>query len=126
MNKYEEERDDQVLVAIHYIHLAALISSQLGSTCFVVGSFLYRPVFPACPALTERYAGEAQAGQEVAEAACTSTGTAGTWLYIYGSVFYVLEALLNLVASALKHGSGSEKEGHKLVAEESEEDEETN
>lgn len=122
MNKYEEERDDQVAVAVHYIHLVALISSQLGSTAFVVGSFLYRPVFPACPELTERYAGEAQTGQEEAEAVCTSTGTAGTWLYIYGSFFYVLEAILNLVSSALKHGSGSEKEGHKLVEAPDEED----
>lgn len=122
MNKYEEERDDQVAVAVHYIHLVALISSQLGSTCFVVGSFLYRPVFPPCAALTERYAGEAQTGQEEAEKACESTGTAGTWLYVYGSCFYVLEALLGLVSSALKHGSGSEKEGHKLVATPEEED----
>merc|ERR1719453_2849930 len=105
MNKYEEERDDQVAVAVHYIHLIALISSQLGSTAFVVGSFLYRPVFPACPALTERYAGEAQTGQEEAEEACESTGSAGTWLYIYGSVLYCLEALLNFTASALKGAS---------------------
>lgn len=105
MNKYEDDRNNQVHVAVHYLHIVALIASQLGSTCFVVGSFLYRPVFPACPSLTERYAGEAQAGQAVAEEACESTGTAGTWLYIYGSSLYCLEALLNFASSALKGAS---------------------
>lgn len=115
MNKYEDDQTDPVAVRVHYIHLIALISSQLGSTCFVVGSFLYRPVFPACPALTERYAGQAQTGQEVAEEACESTGTAGTWLYVYGSYFYILEALLNFTSTALKGASSNEKVGHKAV-----------
>lgn len=123
MNKYEEDQTDKVAVIVHYIHLIALISSQLGSTCFVIGSFLYRPVFPACPALQEpRYAGAAQTGQEEAKAACTSTGEAGTYLYIYGSAFYCLEALLNFTSSALKGASNSEKVGHKAIPEEEDED----
>merc|ERR1719453_1338870 len=117
MNKYEEERDDQVAVAVHYIHLIALISSQLGSTCFVVGSFLYRPVFPACPSLTERYAGAAQTNQTRAEEVCESTGAAGTWLYIYGSGLYCLEAILNFTSSSLKSAYFKDdgKVGHKEI-----------
>lgn len=118
MNKYEDDRTNPVAVAVHYIHLVALISSQIGSTCFVVGSFLYRPVFPACPALTERYAGEAQTGQEEAEQVCESTGESGTWLYIWGSCCYCLEAILNFIASALKHASADEKVGHKELPQE--------
>lgn len=117
MNKSEADTKNQAAVAIHYIHVVALIASQLGSTCFVVGSFLYRPVFPACPALTERYAGAAQAGQEEAQAACTSTGTYGTWLYIYGSSLYVLESLLNFASSAVKAGQLADngKVGHNEI-----------
>lgn len=118
MNKYEDDVNNKDAVVVHYIHLVALIASQLGSTLFVVGSFLYRPVFPACPSLTERYVGEAQTGQEEAAEACESTGSAGTWLYIYGSCFYCLEALLNFIASAIKGASNNEKVGHKLALEE--------
>lgn len=118
MNKFEDDRDNGAAVAVHYIHVVALIASQLGSTCFVVGSFLYRPVFPACPALTERYAGEAQVGQAVAEQACESTGTYGTWLYIYGSTLYCLESLLMFAASAMKAQSLQDDSmvGHKAIA----------
>jgi len=70
--------------------------------------------------LTERYTGEAQTGQDVAEEACESTGTAGTWLYIYGSCFYCLEALLGFAATAFKTGDKSAKVGHKAIPEEDE------
>merc|ERR1712127_598139 len=69
---------------------------------FVVGSFLYRPVFPACPSLSVRYAGSAQVGEETAERVCESTGDFGTRLYIAGSVMYLTEALLAFVCCALK------------------------
>lgn len=117
MNKFEDDINNTVAVTVHYIHLVALVASQLGSTCFVVGSFLYRPVFPACPSLTERYAGAAQTNQTRAEEVCESTGTAGTWLYIYGSGLYCLEAVLNFISSALKSAYFKDdgKVGHKEI-----------
>merc|ERR1711865_871099 len=114
MNKSEADTKNQAAVAIHYIHVVALIASQLGSTAFVCGSFLYRPVFPACPALTERYAGAAQVGQEVAVEACESTADFGTRLYIVGSVMYVAESLLGFLCSVLKgQYQNDDKVGHK-------------
>jgi len=115
MNKDEADTDNPTSVTVHYIHVAALMASQLGSTCFVVGSFLYRPVFPSCPSLTERYAGEAQAGQEEAIENCVSTGTSGTRLYIVGSCLYLVEALLNFISSIVKGSFRGDdaKVGHK-------------
>jgi len=114
MNKNEAE-ENPVSVVTHYIHIVALLASQLGSVLFVAGSVMYRPILGgACAEFTARYAGAAQAGQTVAEHECESTGEYGTKLYIYGSALYLLEALLNFTNSALKHQyCNDDKVGHK-------------
>jgi len=114
MNKEEAEKNP-VSVATHYLHVAALMCSQFGSVLFVAGSFMYRPITGSgCPDFNVRYEGEAQAGEAVAEHACETTGTFGTWLYIYGSILYLIESLLNFINSALKHKYVNDgKVGHK-------------
>lgn len=120
MNK-EEEAQNPVAVITHYIHLAALINSQMGSVLFVAGSWMYRPIIgSACPDFNARYEGEAQEGQIVAEHACETTGSFGTKLYIIGSAMYLIEALLNFINSALKHKYCNDgKLGHKEMPAES-------
>lgn len=118
MNKEENEKNPMMTVC-HYIHIAALFCSQLGSVLFVAGSWMYRPVIGgSCPDFNARYEGQAQEGEPVAEHACQSTGEFGTYLYIYGSVLYLLEAILNFTNSALKHKYCNDgKVGHKEVQE---------
>lgn len=118
MNKEEAAKND-VAVWTHYIHIAGLMCSQLGSVLFVAGSWMYRPAIGgACPDFTERYEGAAQAGEPVAERACESTGSFGTKLYIWGSLLYLIEALLGFTNSALKHQYLNEgKVGHKEMPE---------
>jgi len=119
MNKEENEQNDMARM-VHYIHLGALICSQMGSVLFVAGSWMYRPIGGSgCPDFDPRYEGEAQEGEPVAEHACETTGTFGTWLYIYGSLLYLTEALLNFTNSALKHKYCNDgKVGHKAEKEE--------
>jgi len=114
MNKKEAEKNP-VSVVTHYLHLAALFNSQMGSVLFVAGSWMYRPIIGgACPDYNARYEGEAQEGEIVAEHACESTGAFGTKLYIIGSCMYLTEALLNFTSSALKHKYCNDgKVGHK-------------
>lgn len=121
MNK-EEQEQNTVAVWTHYIHVAALFNSQMGSVLFVAGSWMYRPAIgSACPEFDARYEGAAQEGEIVAEHACETTGMFGTKLYIIGSVMYLIEALLNFINSALKHKYCNDdgKVGHKTVTEES-------
>jgi len=59
-----------------------------------------------------------QEGDAVALHACQSTGEFGTYLYIYGSLLYLAEALLNFTNSALKHKYANDgKVGHKTQPE---------
>lgn len=118
MNKDEQEKNPMATVC-HYIHIAALFNSQMGSVLFVAGSWMYRPVIgAACPDFNVRYEGEAQEGEPVAEHACETTGAFGTKLYIIGSAMYLIEAILNFTNSALKHKYCNDgKEGHKDTSE---------
>jgi len=120
MNKEEAEKNP-VAVVSHYIHVAALFNSQMGSVLFVAGSWMYRPAIgSACPDFSARYEGEAQNGEIVAEHACETTGMFGTKLYIIGSAMYLIEALLNFTNSALKHKYCNDgKVGHKTMTGES-------
>jgi len=114
MNKQENELNP-IAVVTHYIHVAALFNSQMGSVLFVAGSWMYRPAIgSACPDFDPRYEGQAQEGEPVAEHACETTGAFGTKLYIIGSALYLVEALLNFTSSALKHKYCDDgKIGHK-------------
>lgn len=116
MNK-EEAEENPVSVVTHYIHIAALFNSQMGSVLFCAGSWMYRPVIGgSCSDFGVRYEGAAQEGQIVAEHACQSTGEFGTQLYIIGSAMYLAEAILNFINSALKHKYCNDgKVGHKSV-----------
>jgi len=104
MNKEENELNPMMTV-VHYIHIAALFNSQMGSVLFVAGSWMYRPIIGGedCADFNARYEGGAQEGEPVAEHACQSVGSFGTQLYIIGSAMYLIEALLNFTNSALKH-----------------------
>lgn len=125
MNK-EENEQNPMMRRVHYIHLVALFFSQMGSVLFVAGSWMYRPVISsACPDYNERYEGAAQEGEIVAEHACETVGWFGTKLYIIGSTFYLIEALLNFTNSALKHKFCNDgKLGHKEVNEKGSDEEE--
>lgn len=122
MNK-EEAEPNPTSVVVHYIHIAALFMSQMGSVLFVAGSWMYRPVIGgACGEFEPAYIGAEQEGEVVAQHACESTGTFGTKLYIIGSAMYLVEALLNFTNSALKHKYCNDgKEGHKKVLDSDEE-----
>jgi hypothetical protein len=117
MNKDEGQTYDvnPTSAVVHYIHIAALFSSQMGSVLFVAGSWMYRPVIGgSCSDFQTAYIGQEQEGQVVAAHACESTGTFGTKLYIIGSALYLVEALLNFTNSALKHKYCNDgKVGHK-------------
>lgn len=123
MNKEENEQNDNMRV-VHYVHLLALLCSQLGSALFIAGSIMYRPILGSvCPDFDPRYEGAAQAGEPVAEHACETSGEMGTYLYIYGSILYLIEALLNFFNTAFKHlKCDSDKVGHKEQQEEEEDD----
>jgi len=70
-----------VKMTCHYLHVFGLGCAQIGAVFFVVGSFLYRPLFAmGHPAAAD----------------------AGTKCYIIGSVLFVLESVLNYRIVLLK------------------------
>ena len=63
---------------------AALCCSQLGSVCFVGGSLLYQPGL------------DTDCGARDDDGGCINNIQQGTYLYLAGSVFYVLQSLLKV------------------------------
>jgi len=70
-----------VKMTCHYYHVFGLAFAQIGSVLFVVGSFLYRPLFAmGHPAAAD----------------------AGTKCYVIGSILFTLESILNYKIVLLK------------------------
>ena len=81
---------------------AALCLSQLGSVCFVTGSYLFRPALATQCA--ERDGADALP--------CASSLRQGELLYVLGSGLFVAQACLNVCACAVKdRASAAAKEG---------------
>ena len=92
-------------VALRAYNLAtlALACTQLGSICFVTGSYLYRPAL------------ETDCAHRDDDAVCISTLDQGTWLYVIGSCLYLAQSCLNLFSVVLKtravQEAAAEKQG---------------
>ena len=88
--------------AAHRLAAAALCLSQLGSVCFVTGSYLFRPALATQCA--ERDGADALP--------CASSLRQGELLYVLGSGLFVAQACLNVCACAVKdRASAAAKEG---------------
>lgn len=73
--------EGSIKMKCHYLHVFGLMFAQIGSVCFVVGSFLYRPLFAmGHPAAAD----------------------AGTKLYVIGSVLFTIESVMNYRILMLK------------------------
>jgi hypothetical protein len=88
-----------------------LMCVVLGSAFFVVGSFLYRPGLSKSCSETRIISAEAEkTGHEM----CIDSGKYGTWLYIYGSLLFLLETIFALIVLVIKHISHNEEIAHGL------------
>ena len=70
---------------------------------FFTGSFLYRPGL----------ANRCEEAGGVAADWCTSSSDTGTWLFVVGSLLYLIESLLSFASSAMKHKYGDEEVNQK-------------
>ena len=68
----------------------ALCCAQLGSVCFVTGSYLYRPALAT------------KCAEHDDNEVCVSSMPQGTLLYVVGSALYLVQSFLNLAACVVK------------------------
>merc|ERR1740121_191590 len=80
--------------------------SIVGSALFVVGSFLYRPIYSNdC---------HGRSGEKTGDGMCVNVTNQGTKLYIVGSIAFTIMAALSLVRIRLRASAETcdEKEGY--------------
>jgi hypothetical protein len=76
----------------------ALLCGLVGSLFFFTGSYLYRPGLGTGCTLSEAEEQEAEG-----EVGCVTASQTGTWLYVLGSLVFVVQSLLNLLSAVIKH-----------------------
>lgn len=76
----------------------ALLCGLVGSLFFFTGSYLYRPgLADGCTVF------EAKEQAAEGEVPCVTASQTGTWLYVIGSLIFLLQSLLNLCSAITKH-----------------------
>jgi len=91
----------------YWISVAGLFFSLMGGVLFVVGSYLYRPEFN-----THCREYRSMTHDSFEATWCLNTLNYGTWLYIVGSCFYLIQAYLNLTKCCIKAQTRGAMEGH--------------
>jgi len=81
----------------YWLSVFSLFFSLMGGVLFVVGSYLYRPEFDTHCKDFQRVAEDSFEAEW-----CLNTVTSGTWLYIVGSICYVVQGGLNLWKCCIK------------------------
>mmetsp|Transcript_8901 Transcript_8901/g.19583 ORF Transcript_8901/g.19583 Transcript_8901/m.19583 type:complete len:268 (+) Transcript_8901:76-879(+) len=77
----------------YFLHKYGLLMATFGAVFFVVGSVLYRPAFNT----------HCDTAAELNKETCGSTTIFGTYCYIAGACMYVLQSILDLTCTVLKH-----------------------
>ena len=85
----DSEASAETAVLAFRLGVAKLMCTQLGSVCFVAGSFLYRPAL------------QTDCGHRDDDSMCASAIVQGTWLYIAGTGLFLLQSLLQLTSACV-------------------------
>ena len=85
----DSEASAETAVLAFRLGVAKLMCTQLGSVCFVAGSFLYRPAL------------QTDCGHRDDDSMCASAIVQGTWLYIAGAGLFLLQSLLQLTSACV-------------------------
>jgi len=102
---YGAKKDRGIFDVVYRLKKNALLCALIGSICFVVGSILYRPgLNKSCTPIganTTDASGkpiETVDPTDVFSSKCAETALFGTYLYILGSVLFLIEALLDMMS----------------------------
>lgn len=91
----------EVTRAAYRLAAVALCCTQIGSICFVTGSYLYRPALAT------------KCAEHDDDEVCVSSLPQGTWLYTIGSVLFLVQSFLNLRACVLKDRASAAAQAQK-------------